>query len=48
MKDLEDTPIDGQMDFVSFKEIVEEITSAKFEDIFESLVYGDKNESELA
>lgn len=48
MKDKDDKPLDGQMDYVSFEQIVQEVTGAKLSDIYnEYLTKGARDESDM-
>jgi len=45
MKDIDHNLTDWQMDFISFKEFVEQITGVSFEEFYEDyLLHGAKNE----
>ena len=45
MTDTELKPIDGQMDFISFKELVEHITGDSFEKVYDNyILHGANNE----
>ncbi len=45
MNDIEQQPIEGQMDFITFKDFVEQITGTSFEKIYkDALLHGESNE----
>lgn len=45
MKNIEPTPIDEPMDFMTFKDVVEQVTGQPFEKIYgEFVLHGEKNE----
>lgn len=48
MKDDESAPIEGQIEFVDFKEVVEQVTGTSFETIYKNFLVEGCHEVELA
>lgn len=43
MTSTEHTPIDGQVEFITFRELVEQITGVPFEDIYKNFILQGEN-----